>query len=383
VTWLTVFACAVYLLWLVREKRRACRDRAALKHVIHVNGIRGKSSVSRLIDAGLRAGGLRVFTKTTGSCPAIIGVDGSEKPLHRWGKPSIKEQLRVLGLAVAQHADVLVIECMAVLPEYQKTSEEEMLRADIGVITNVRLDHPEEMGETLDEIAEALSATIPVHGTLFTADAAYHDFFADKALEKGTSVVLSDDPCTPAANGIDFAENVSLALTVCEHLGLERGMALAGMRQYRKDPGAFNVETMAGKGGCRIVFLNALAANDPASSERILDQVERQGLMASGKRMLLVNNRHDRPARLRQFVDFAVKHDVRFDRIVAAGGCRSLMRRALVKRGVAPERIAFLRSFSELAELEEDTVVFAVGNIVGSGRLLAAGDRKAGVFDVR
>lgn len=388
-TWFTVFACAAYLLWLIWEKHRACLDRAALKHVIHVNGIRGKSSVSRLIDAGLRAGGLRVFTKTTGSCPAIIGVDGSEEPLRRWGKPSIKEQLRILGWAAGQHAEVLVIECMAVLPEYQRTSEEGMLRADIGVITNVRLDHPEEMGETLDEIAEALSATIPAHGTLFTADAAYHDFFAAKALNKGTSVVLSDnsvdsdDPDTLATDGIDFAENVSLALTVCEHLGVERDIALAGMRQYRKDPGAFSVETMSGKGGCRVMFLNALAANDPASSEQILDQVERRGLMASGQRMLLVNNRHDRPARLRQFVDFAVKHDVRFDRIVAAGACRSLMRRALVKRGVAPERIASLRDFSDLAELEEDTVVFAVGNIVGSGRLIAAGDRKAGVFDVR
>ena len=33
---------------------------------IHVNGIRGKSSVVRLIAAGLREGGLRTFAKTTG-----------------------------------------------------------------------------------------------------------------------------------------------------------------------------------------------------------------------------------------------------------------------------------------------------------------------------
>lgn len=128
----TALACLAYLAWLVREKRRARRDRAALRHVIHVNGIRGKSSVSRLIDAGLRAGGWRVFTKTIGTCPATIGVDGAEKPLPRRGKPSIKEQLRILRLAADQRADVLVIECMAVLPEYQKTSEEDAARRPRG-----------------------------------------------------------------------------------------------------------------------------------------------------------------------------------------------------------------------------------------------------------
>ena len=32
---------------------------------INVNGTRGKSSVTRLISAGLRAGGIRTFAKTT------------------------------------------------------------------------------------------------------------------------------------------------------------------------------------------------------------------------------------------------------------------------------------------------------------------------------
>ena len=49
---LTALACVAYLLYLLYENRRARTDRQALQHVIHVNGIRGKSSVSRLIDAG-------------------------------------------------------------------------------------------------------------------------------------------------------------------------------------------------------------------------------------------------------------------------------------------------------------------------------------------
>jgi len=50
---------------------------------IHVNGTRGKSSVSRLIAAGLRAGGIRTCCKTTGTLPRMILPDGSEYPVFR------------------------------------------------------------------------------------------------------------------------------------------------------------------------------------------------------------------------------------------------------------------------------------------------------------
>ena len=52
---------------------------AAIPLRIHVNGTRGKSSVTRLIAAGLRAGGLRTFAKTTGTAPRIINAERSEE----------------------------------------------------------------------------------------------------------------------------------------------------------------------------------------------------------------------------------------------------------------------------------------------------------------
>jgi len=87
---LTVLACLAYLAWLALENQQARKHRKAIGHVIHVNGIRGKSSVSRLIDAGLRAGGLRVLTKTTGTCPQIIDTRGAQTALRRWAKPASK-----------------------------------------------------------------------------------------------------------------------------------------------------------------------------------------------------------------------------------------------------------------------------------------------------
>ncbi len=149
------------MLWEAHTARIA---RKKLAHVVHVNGTRGKSTVSRLIEAGLRAGGLRVFCKTTGTDPMTIDVNGCEQPIRRRGKANIKEQITILRRAAAQDAQVLVVECMAITPEFQQASQHDILRADIGVITNVRRDHTDVMGDTLPQIAEALCHTVPRGG---------------------------------------------------------------------------------------------------------------------------------------------------------------------------------------------------------------------------
>jgi hypothetical protein len=49
---------------------------------VHVNGKRGKTSVVRLIAAGLRAGGKRVCSKTAGSFAAVTGPESEDYPLR-------------------------------------------------------------------------------------------------------------------------------------------------------------------------------------------------------------------------------------------------------------------------------------------------------------
>ena len=71
--------CLLYLLYLGAEKLLARRYRRSLLHVIQVNGIRGKSSTVRLIDAGLRAGGFRVVSKSTGTLPMILHTAGRRR----------------------------------------------------------------------------------------------------------------------------------------------------------------------------------------------------------------------------------------------------------------------------------------------------------------
>ena len=90
---------AVFFGYLIWENRRAIKDRRAIKHVVYVNGTRGKSSTTRLIDGGLRAAGLRVFCKTTGTLPMTINTDGVEQLIHRRGAANIREQLQILHKA--------------------------------------------------------------------------------------------------------------------------------------------------------------------------------------------------------------------------------------------------------------------------------------------
>src|SRR5258705_5748414 len=90
------------------ELRRHERHLARIPVRVHVNGTRGKSSVTRLIAGGLRASGRRVFAKTTGTMARMIDPEGREIDVYRVGRPNIIEQTRVIRRAAEAGADVLV-----------------------------------------------------------------------------------------------------------------------------------------------------------------------------------------------------------------------------------------------------------------------------------
>ncbi|MCD8010630.1 MAG: poly-gamma-glutamate synthase PgsB, partial [Lachnospiraceae bacterium] len=289
-----------WLLWLIGETVQARRDRRRLFHVVHVNGIRGKSSTARLIAAGLAAGGIPVVCKTTGTDPAVIGVDGKEKPLRRLGPSNIREQLRILHRAASQGAQVLVVECMALQPELQEVSQHRMLQADIGVITNVRMDHMDVMGETLGEIAESLASTVPREGILFTAETQTVGPLRRRAEALGTRFVQAV-PTGEEPEELSFPENIALALAVCESLGVARETALEGMRRYRPEPYGLSVWRVGAA-----LFVNALSANDAQSTSMIWERaIERFGA-GYPERVLLLNNRVDRGSRTEAMREMAV-----------------------------------------------------------------------------
>lgn len=349
------------LLW--GEDRRVRRDRARLTHVVYVNGIRGKSTVTRLIDAGLRAGGWKVFCKTTGTVPMTIGTDNVERPLVRRGRANIKEQIKVLRRAAGEGAQVLVVECMAVDPALQAVSQDRMVCSDIGVITNVRLDHTAEMGQTLEEICDALSNTIPRGGRLFTADRRFFQRLEEKGRARGCRVEYIGPEGAPS--GLDFPENTALALAVCQALGVERERALEGMGRYQPDPYALSALRLSGGA----VFVNALSVNDPQSTQAVYRRVSALPGLAGRELVLLVNNRPDRGYRT-QHMELVAKA-LRPKEIWLIGASQRAARRGL-ERALPGTPVRLFRDVGALplGEQGEDALIFGAGNLAGPGKAL-------------
>lgn len=359
------FICVGYLFF---EKRKTTKQRKTFKYVIHINGIRGKSTVSRLIDAGVRSGGYRTFTKTTGTSPRTISVSGEEKEINRRGKANIKEQIKAINWAYKEEADVLILECMAVKPELQYVCENKILNSDIGVITNVREDHLDEMGKTLDEIAESLSNTIPKNGAIFTSDKKYFEFFKEKAEKRNSKAFMNENEKDQYWE-IDFASNVALAVEVCKYMGIDEKKALDGMRSYHKDPGCLKTLVYKNEKGHKVFFVNAMAANDPNSTDIILKRISTRYYW-NNKRYLLVNNRGDRVSRWEQYIKFVKSVEEKFDKVIVSGENRELFKKYLLKNKVDKNKIEILQNEKYFDEIEDGILIFAVGNICGHGKKL-------------
>jgi poly-gamma-glutamate synthase PgsB/CapB len=129
---------AFLILLGVQEYRKHIKQLSKVPIRVHVNGTRGKSSVTRLIAAGLRAGGIRTFAKTTGTTAKVISDNGDEFSVYRPSGANIIEQLRVIDFAARNGAEALVIECMALQPMYQSLCELKIIKSTVGVITNAR-----------------------------------------------------------------------------------------------------------------------------------------------------------------------------------------------------------------------------------------------------
>src|SRR3954464_1975518 len=185
-----------------------------------VNGIRGKSSITRLTAGALRGGGLRVVAKTTGTAARYIHPDASEEPVYRkFGIANVVEQIGIVRRAAAERPDVLVMECMAVQPALQEINQQKLIKSTIGVLCNVREDHLDEMGPTLDDVARSLSRSMPVGGVCVTAERDRLHILQEEADKRDCRLIAVDPETVTDAelrgfSWFTFKENVAIALTV-------------------------------------------------------------------------------------------------------------------------------------------------------------------------
>ncbi|MFO0724150.1 MAG: poly-gamma-glutamate synthase PgsB [Myxococcota bacterium] len=360
------------------------RNLAKIPLRVHVNGTRGKSSVTRLIAAGLREGGVRTVAKTTGTLARVIMPDGTEYPVFRPSRPNVIEQLRIVRAAVSAEAKALVIECMAVQPSLQALSELKLVRATHGVITNVRADHLDVMGPSEEDVAKAIAGSIPPRGLLYTGETRHLEVLREASQDRGAQLVAIDESKVRAISSedlagfsyVEHAENVALALEVCQALGVERRAALAGMQRARPDPGAM-IAVELDFFGRALAFVNGFAANDPESTARLWSMAL-QSFPTKEKRIAVFNCREDRADRSRQLGE-ACPSWPPADHYVAIGTGTYVFARAAEKAGLDGAKLVFAedRAVHEIFELllelgGRSALIMGMGNIGGQGLDLVA-----------
>jgi gamma-polyglutamate synthase len=376
----TVFTlCLLALLFAgVFEQRRHLSSLYSIPTRVLVNGIRGKSSITRLCAGALRGGGLRVVAKTTGTAARFIWPDGNEAPVYRkFETANVVEQIGIVRRAAAERPDALVMECMAVQPSLQEVNQTKLICSTIGVLCNVREDHLEEMGPTLDDVARSLSRSMPRNGVCITAEAQRFDILEEEAAKRNCRLVYAD-PLSVADEEIEgftyftFKENVAIALAVANELGIDREEALKGMWAAPPDPGVLTVERYR-IGGTALSFANLFAANDPNSTVMSFDGLlEREEIQPPI--FTVINCRPDRIERNRQMG--AIVERLRTERLFVIGDpSRSATAAASGFKGVTTDLGGPDRDPEEIVRtivsaVDGEASLVAIGNIHGQGERL-------------
>ena len=327
--YLVLLALAVGCLILEQMLHRRRLQRIPLR--IHVNGTRGKTTVVRLTAELLRCAGIRTLAKTTGDHPELILPAGRHRRLQRKGPARIHEQLTFIAEAGRQKAQAVVVECMALDEQLQDVSEHLMMRSTIGVITNVRPDHFEVMGSSLDQVAQSLSRTIPACAVLVTESGPYESMLRERCEAAGTQI------CVPARNSAGsgaqgarclMEENLDFVRLIGQQAGLPAATIdrLLAEMAAREQPRAL---LRMGAGSERMVLLDAFSANDTVSAAQLQEEfLSADAEWCPRPIVALLNARADRPLRTVAFVEYMAARTC-FDAIGLTGDGRWLARRRL------------------------------------------------------
>jgi poly-gamma-glutamate synthase PgsB/CapB len=341
---LVLIAVALLLYWriVIHDHQRRLEQLAVR---VHVNGIRGKSCVTRLVAGVLREGGYSTVAKTTGSAARVIEARGEETAIKRRGAATINEQLDIVERYVTKDVEALVIECMAVRPLYQQYSQDFMVRSDITIITNVREDHQEEMGETLEEIADSMSVTIPRDAVLITGEDRPHlqDRLRRNAEQRGSRLIYADpaqvlDEDLRGFDYLQFKENVATGLTVAKLLDIDRETALRGMWKSVPDVGVVRLVTYE-VNDKKILWVPLFAANDRESV--ILTFELLQSYFPKDATVIgILNNRLDRGRRAELFSEM-VPNDLSayLDHVITFGAYEHTVTKRMSDLGYSRDRI--------------------------------------------
>ncbi|HCM59834.1 MAG TPA: poly-gamma-glutamate synthase PgsB [Bacteroidales bacterium] len=357
---------------LIIEKRMLQKSIGSMNLRIHVNGTRGKSSVTEYIAAGVASSRPEVMAKITGIIPSVIH-NGVIQTVDRNGAARVQEQVNILRSAFRKKVKTMVLECMSIAPELQKL-EGSIFQPHFYVITNIRDDHREEMGKDIESQADAICSAIPANCRVITGESKFIKKIEEKASAGNSTVITAgelDERLREKLPWGIFPENVALALTVCREAGIDPDLAEEGIMNWiagTKSP----LTTML-YGGKKIRFLNAFAVNDIESTESFIGYWKE----VSGhtdRITVILNTRADRPVRTDLFSEWIANNRDSFDLIILTGNHRTRARYKLSESGFEKEKVICWNSRemrspvkSLVSTVSDGAFVTGIGNIGGDG----------------
>ncbi len=348
-------AFILFLILLALGFFEHARHKARVESVrlrILVNGTRGKTTVTRIITSALQKSGIRTIGRTTGSEAVIVLPDGSTEPVKRRKSASILEMKDFFRRAEKEKCECAVVECMALLPENQKEIASTLVKPQIVVITNTYRDHTAEMGRGKEDVAYALSLSVPEGARLYTIEDYYDSIDADV-------VHVGENTATMPECGFPLHEDSwRIAKAVLNDQGICDETIISSLSAVEPDIGMKErIE------GC---FYPYFSVNDVESMEKNLDEIARK---EKGREIAVIfNNRRDREYRIGLMKAVLSERKGLVGKVYVIGDYPAKVARVLGR--CVPCEVSDAEKLFDMIKHATDTVYVGLGNIKGEGERL-------------
>lgn len=256
---------------------------------ISVSGTRGKTTTVNLIHEALIRRGVRVLSKTTGE-EAVLRI-GREYQRFKRPRSVLEENLGILRIP----HDVAVIENQAITP-YTMRVFHCMIKPRVVVVTNVRLDHTEFLGETREEIAISLVSSLNKDVSFLVSGECrenIEEILRSGAERLGAEYIKASSYDIPGSESLGIVEEV-LKLITGERMSEEERRRILSLIE----------RMMSVNRSGELTWYNGAKINDPDSAEIVLNYL----LSKYGKSFVIsASFRSDRRDRTSLFANFLRK----------------------------------------------------------------------------
>ncbi len=262
---------------------------------ISISGTRGKTSLAFLVYSEIADKSIGVLCKITGTLPLMF-INKSTILMRRKGPAKLYENVIPTNTG---ELDYCIMENQGISAYTMKVFHEVFLRPQTVVLTNIRLDHVENLGRTREKIASAISSTI-TRDVKFVLSGEI-DENINQILRRGTyefEVVHSPKPELPGSEIPALGDRL---LRIYGFPGIDVWMYLRKIESELKWKEA--------KG---LIFYDGSKINDPDSASLVIKWLGEVP-------MIILQLRRDRPGRTWAFLRMMRERWVDYDSIVVAG----------------------------------------------------------------